>query len=49
MGTLDSIRDRFGHKLIMYRVQGVKEVWALKQENASPCYTTRVEELIRVR
>jgi DNA polymerase V len=48
MKTLDSLRDRFGHKSVRYGVQGFKEEWALRQENVSPCYTTRIEELLVV-
>jgi DNA polymerase V len=48
MKTLDNLRDRFGHKAMRYGVQGIREEWALKQENVSPCYMTRVEELLRV-
>ena len=49
MSTLDSLRDRFGHKSVRYGVQGLKEEWALRQENVSPCYTTRIEEVIKAR
>ncbi|PRY13733.1 DNA polymerase V [Pontibacter ummariensis] len=49
MRALDSLRDRFGHKSVRYGVQGIKEEWALKQENVSPCFTTRLEDIIRVR
>lgn len=30
-------------------VWGIKEEWAMKQENVSPCYTTRIEEVLKVR
>ncbi|RDV11901.1 Y-family DNA polymerase [Pontibacter diazotrophicus] len=49
MNTLDSLRDRFGHKSVRYGVQGFKDEWALKQENVSPCYTTRIGEIIKVK
>ena len=49
MKTLDNLRDRFGHKSVRYGVQGIKEEWALKQENISPCYTTRLEEIIKAK
>jgi len=47
MRTLDSLRGRFGHKSVRYGVQGFKEEWALKQENVSPCYTTKINEVLR--
>ena len=49
MKTLDSLRNRYGHKSVRYGVQGIKEEWALKQENVSPCYTTRLEDLIKAK
>jgi DNA polymerase V len=49
MHTLDSLRDRFGHKSVRYGVQGIQEEWALKQENVSPCYTTSIEEVIKTK
>lgn len=48
MSTLDSLRDRFGHKSVRYGVQGFREKWALRQANVSPCFTTRIEEILRV-
>jgi DNA polymerase V len=49
METLDSLRGRFGHKTVRYGVQGIKEEWAMRQDNVSPCYTTRLEDVIRAK
>jgi DNA polymerase V len=49
MQTLDSLRERFGHSSIKYAAQGTEERWRLRQENLSPCYTTRLEDVLRAR
>lgn len=49
MQTLDSLRDRFGHKSVRYGVQGSKEEWALKKESMSPCYTTKLSDIIKAK
>ncbi|PTX15024.1 DNA polymerase V [Pontibacter mucosus] len=50
MHTLDTLRERYGHYAVKYAAQGTGEgSWQLRQENLSPCYTTRLEGLIRAR
>lgn len=50
MHTLDSLRERYGHYAVKYAAQGTGESsWQLRQENLSPCYTTRLSDLIRAR
>ncbi|WP_207431496.1 Y-family DNA polymerase [Sabulibacter ruber] len=48
MQTLDFLRKRFGHTALRYGVQGTGKKWQLKSENLSPCYTTRLEGLLKV-
>ncbi|MCC9169170.1 Y-family DNA polymerase [Pontibacter harenae] len=49
MQTLDGLRERFGHGTVKYATQGTEEKWKNKQEKLSPCYTTRLEDLIRAK
>ncbi|GAB3542467.1 Y-family DNA polymerase [Pontibacter brevis] len=49
MQTLDSLRERYGHSSIKYAAQGTEQRWKLRQENISPCYTTRLEDVIKAR
>ncbi|WP_114781538.1 Y-family DNA polymerase [Botryobacter ruber] len=49
MQALDSLRDRFGHGVVKNGVQGTAQRWIMSQEHCSPCYTTRLDEIIRAR
>ncbi|TPE41024.1 Y-family DNA polymerase [Pontibacter mangrovi] len=49
MGTLDALRERFGHTCVGYGVQGTGKVWAMKKDHISPCYTTRLADLLQVK
>lgn len=49
MNTLDSLRERFGHKSVGYGVQGTGQEWQLKKEHISPCYTTRFTDIIKAK
>ncbi|MBF9252501.1 Y-family DNA polymerase [Pontibacter sp. 172403-2] len=49
MQTLDGLRERFGHSAVGYAAQGTEQRWKLRQERLSPCYTTRLSDLLRVR
>lgn len=48
MRVLDSINKRMGKKSIKLASEGFKRPWKMKQENKSPCYTTKWDELIKV-
>ena len=49
MNTLDSINSRFGKGTMRSGQEGFKKDWVMKSEIKSPAYTTRFDELIRVR
>jgi DNA polymerase V len=49
MNTLDSINSRFGKGTMRCGQEGFKKDWVMKSEIKSPAYTTRFDELIRVR
>lgn len=47
MQALDGITRHFGGKPVLrFAVQGGDKKWALRQERLSPCYTTRLHDII---
>lgn len=49
MKVLDQINNQEGKQLVKLAVQGTKGNWNLKREKLSPCYTTRMNDLIKVK
>ena len=49
MGVIDSINRKYGKGTVLTAAEGVEKRWAMKQEHKSPAYTTRWDELPRVR
>ncbi|MEC8273656.1 MAG: Y-family DNA polymerase [Bacteroidota bacterium] len=48
MTALDSINDKFGKNKVRLAVQGYGRRWKMKQEQLSPCYSTRIEDALKV-
>lgn len=48
MQAVDIVNDRYGRMKVRFAINGFERKWKLKQERLSPCYTTRISELIRV-
>lgn len=48
MKTLDSVNDSFGKNLVKLAVQGNGRKWKLRQERLSPCYTTRISDVLKI-
>ena len=48
MRSLDQINERIGRDKVRLAVQGFDRKWRLKQERLSPCYTTRLSDLLTV-
>ena len=48
MTTMDNINRKMGKEAIKLASEGFKRPWRMKQENKSPCYTTRWEDVPRV-
>tara|TARA_B110000438_G_scaffold303088_1_gene363069 strand:- start:1826 stop:3082 length:1257 start_codon:yes stop_codon:yes gene_type:complete len=46
--SIDFINHTMGRDKIQLLGQGIEKKWKLKQENLSPCYTTRWTDLLRV-
>ena len=47
--AVDLINQSIGRNTIHIGSQGIARVWQLKQEKLSPCYTTKWDDLLRVR
>ncbi|HOY87247.1 MAG TPA: Y-family DNA polymerase [Methylotenera sp.] len=48
MQTMDGINKKMGKESIKLASEGFTRPWKMKQENKSPCYTTKWEELVSV-
>ena len=49
MQAIDAVNDSYGRMKVRFAVNGFEREWKLKQERLSPCYTTRMNELLRVK
>ncbi|MDA1001673.1 MAG: Y-family DNA polymerase [bacterium] len=49
MSALDALNSRMGRAAVRYGAEGFEATWRMKGEMRSPRYTTRWEELVRVR
>ncbi len=45
----DQLNSQFGKDMVRLAVQGFSKDWHLRQENLSPCYTTRWSDLLKVK
>ena len=46
MNTVDIVNNRFGKDLVRFARQGYGKKWKLRQMKLSPCYTTRIEDVL---
>ncbi len=49
MSTMDRINREYGRGMLRLGSEGIRKDWAMRQEKRSPCWTTRWDELIKVR
>jgi DNA polymerase V len=49
MVMLDKVNSRFGKDLVRFAVQGYSKKWKLRQARLSPCYTTRLGEVLTIK
>ena len=49
MGALDAINSRFGRGAARPGAVGAAPAWGMRRGNLSPCYTTRLDDLMKVR
>jgi DNA polymerase V len=48
MNSIDKMNAIYGQQKIKIATQDVKRVWKMKQEKLSPCYTTRLNDIIMI-
>ena len=48
MKAMDAVNESYGRMTVRFAINGFERKWKLKQNRLSPCYTTRMDELIRV-
>ena len=49
MASYDAINNRMGRDTVRLAVQGFDRKWKMSKERLSPCYTTRMTELLEVK
>jgi DNA polymerase V len=49
MGTLDRLNQDMGRGVVRFAAEGLRKAWRMRQERRSPAYTTRWDELPRVK
>lgn len=49
MLAYDAVNNKMGRDTLRLTVQGFDRKWKMKQEQLSPCYTTRITELLEVK
>ena len=47
--VIDKVNNSMGRDKLRIAVQGFDRSWRMKQEKLSPCYTTRIEEILTVK
>ena len=48
MQAIDKVNKQYGQQKIRLASQDLKRVWKMKQEKLSPCYTTKLSDIITV-
>jgi len=49
MFAYDTLNNKMGRDTVRLTIQGFDRKWKMKQEQLSPCYTTRITELLEVK
>ena len=49
MLTIDKLNNNLGRGKVRLAVNGFEKKWGMKQKNLSQCYTTRINELLRIK
>jgi DNA polymerase V len=49
MAAMDGINKQLGRDKVRYAAAGYGRKWKLRQEQLSPCYTTNIHEILKVR
>ncbi len=48
MHAIDQLNERFGQHKVRLGSQDIKRVWRMKQERLSPCYSTKLSDIITI-
>jgi DNA polymerase V len=49
MAAVDKLNDYYGRMKVRLAINGYECRWHLRQEQLSPCYTTRISDLLRIK
>jgi len=49
MMAVDKLNDGYGRMKVRFAINGFEKKWPLRQEKLSPCYTTRISDLLRIK
>jgi DNA polymerase V len=49
MTAVDKLNDGYGRMKVRFAINGFEKKWYLRQEKLSPCYTTRISDLLRIK
>jgi DNA polymerase V len=49
MKVMDLVNRSFGKNSVRFALQGFSNRWKLRQLKLSPCYTTRIEEVLTIK
>ena len=49
MTAVDKLNDGYGRMKVRFAINGFEKKWHLRQEKLSPCYTTRMSDLLRIK
>lgn len=48
MGVIDKMNKSYGNNKIKFATQSIGRQWKMKQEKLSPCYTTKIRDIITI-
>ncbi len=49
MGVMDSLNESYGKQKVKIAAQGFDRKWKLKNEKLSPCYTTKLSDVLEIK
>jgi DNA polymerase V len=49
MKAIDKVNNAFGANIVRFARQGYSKKWKLRQMKLSPCYTTRIEDVLTIK
>jgi DNA polymerase V len=49
MELIDRINQKFGNKTLFLCAEGITQKWQMQRNNMSPCYTTKIADILTVK